>query len=86
MDYISDGIRVALPLEQYCETWVQCDAWKNLPEKEFMDRYGKFVLEKYKLPTKAEIEQLKQWEDGEEEQEVDEELQSANTSDDKLYA
>ncbi|KAF9456497.1 hypothetical protein BDZ94DRAFT_1347540, partial [Collybia nuda] len=59
MDYILDGVRVALPLEEYCKTWAQCDAWKNLPEKEFMHCYGKFVLEKYKLPTKAEMEQLK---------------------------
>lgn len=89
MDYISDGVRIALPLEEYCKTWAQCDAWKNLPEKEFMHRYGKFVLEKYKLPTKAEMEQLKRWEDGEEEQEVNKGLlntEEVNSSDEELYA
>jgi hypothetical protein len=74
LDYIEHGIHIGLPLEEHCRTWEQCDLWKNLPEEEFMERYGNAVLGLYKMPTKEEIEQLRQWEKELEDLEVEAQL------------
>ena len=58
LDYIEHGIHIGLPPEEHCQTWVQCNSCKNLPEEEFMERYGNEVLVLYRMPTKEEIEQL----------------------------
>lgn len=65
LDYIKDGIRIALPLEEHCQTWEQCIGWKNLPEDDFMETYGNAVLGEYNMPTVEEIEQLERWEESE---------------------
>ena len=44
-DYIQGGVHVALPRDPHLySTWSACVAWKNLPVKEFMDKYGNDVL------------------------------------------
>ena len=65
--YTMGGITVGLPLEQYCDTLTKCAEWKNLPEKEFMEKYGNDVLAQYYMPTQAELDQLTEYEAGEEE-------------------
>lgn len=71
--YMKNGTYyVAMPLEEFCKTWEQCAGWKNLPEKEFMEKYGNAVLEKYTLPTEEELKQLEHWENDEEEEDGDE--------------
>ena len=57
LDYVEHGY-IGLHLVEHCQTWERCSLWKNLPEEEFMERYGNSVLEQYKMPTKEEIEQL----------------------------
>ena len=42
-------------------------------EKEFMEKYGNDVLAQYHMPTKAEIDQLTEYEAGEEDKEEKEE-------------
>jgi hypothetical protein len=69
VDYMANGIKVALPLEKYCDTLEKCAQWKNLPEKEFMEKYGNEVLEQYHMPTEEEKEQIRQYDAGEEEEE-----------------
>jgi len=75
LDYIEHGIRIGLPLVGHCQTWEQCSLWKNLPEEEFMERYGNAVLEQYKMPSKEEIEQLRQWEEELEELDLEAQLE-----------
>ena len=70
--YTAGGITVGLPLEQYCDTLTKCAEWKNLPEKEFMERYGNDVLAQYHMPTQVELDQLTEYEVGEEEEEEEE--------------
>ncbi|RDB22349.1 hypothetical protein Hypma_010544 [Hypsizygus marmoreus] len=86
LDYIQDGTYVALPKEEFCQTWAQCAAWKNLPLKEFMATYGNEVLKEYQMPTEEEIEQLERWENpessGEEELEQEEVEQGLQDDDD----
>lgn len=72
--YIEDGIHVALPLEEFCRTWEKCTEWKNLSDKEFMEKYGDNVLKDYKIPTPEELEQLEKLEEEEEEEEVEDDL------------
>jgi len=75
-NYVKNGIIVALPLEEHCNTWEKCVVWKNLPEEEFMEKFGNAVLERYHIPTEEELAQLEAWdnEDGENEDEIDDEL------------
>lgn len=65
LDFIRDGISVAMPLEDICRDWKQVSEWKNLSEKRFMELYGNSVLELYNMPTDEEIEQLDMWENPE---------------------
>ncbi|KAF9455477.1 hypothetical protein BDZ94DRAFT_1366458 [Collybia nuda] len=65
-NYIQDGIYVALPMEEFCDSWGACVAWKNLPAKEFMATYGDNVLKQYNIPTKEEMEQLEEWDNKDE--------------------
>ncbi|KAG6914363.1 hypothetical protein DXG01_000785 [Tephrocybe rancida] len=61
--HAADGqYHVALPLEQFCMSWAECVKWKNLSDAEFMERYGKNVLEEYILPTEEELKQMEEWE------------------------
>ena len=71
VEYSAGGIAVGLPLETYCDTLAKCAAWKNLPEEEFMEKYGNDVLAQYHMPTDAEIAQLEEYEAGEEDEEID---------------
>lgn len=47
-------------------TWSACVAWKNLLEKEFMEKYGNDVLTQYKLPTEEELKQLDRYDEEQE--------------------
>jgi len=75
-NYVKNGIIVALPLEEHCNTWEKCVVWKNLPEEEFMEKFGNAVLKRYHIPTEEELAQLEVWdnEDGENEDKIDDEL------------
>ena len=73
VEYTVGGISVGLPLEKYCDTLAKCTKWKNLPEKEYMEKYGNDVLAQYHMPTEAEIDQLTEYEAGEEDEEEKEE-------------
>ena len=55
-----------MPLPMYCTDF---NAWKNLPEKEFMEKYGNAVLKQYNIPTKEELEQLEEYDEQDEEEE-----------------
>ena len=54
-DYMGRGIKVALLLAQYCQTWDQCGQWKSLKTPEFMTQYGNAVLAQYQMPSDEEI-------------------------------
>ena len=69
-EYSKGGITVSLPLEMYCDTLAKCMAWKNLLEEEFIEKYGNDVLAQYHMPTNEEIAQLKQYNVGEEDEEI----------------
>ena len=71
VEYTTGGITVGLPLEMHCDTLAKCVEWKNLPEKEFMEKYGNDVLAQYHMPTEAEKTQLLEYEAGEEDEEID---------------
>jgi len=73
VEYTAGGISVGLPLEKYCNTLAKCAKWKNLLEKEFMEKYGNDVLAQYHMPTEVEIDQLAEYEAGEEDEEEKEE-------------
>ena len=81
VEYTAGGISVGLPLEKYCNTLAKCAEWKNLPEEEFMEKYGDDVLAQYHMPTEAEIDQLAEYEAGEEEEEEEEEEGSVGAGD-----
>ena len=70
VEYSVGSIDVCLPLEKYCDTLAKCMEWKNLPEKEFMEKYGKDVLAQYHMPTEAEVAQLRKYEAGEEDEDI----------------
>jgi hypothetical protein len=72
--YIKDGIHVALPLEEFCGTWEKCAEWKNLSDKEFMEKYGDDVLKDYNILTAEELEQLEKLQEDGEEEEVENDL------------
>jgi hypothetical protein len=54
--------RIALPLAEHCGSLTDMGAsppdWKNMPEAEFMTRYGNAVQAKYSLPTEEELNVL----------------------------
>lgn len=78
-NYTQDGNLVALPRDpELYSTWSACAAWKNLPVKEFMEKYGNDVLAQYKLPTEEELEQLDQYDA----EQVEEELGGGGGGDD----
>ncbi|KAG5637582.1 hypothetical protein H0H81_004033 [Sphagnurus paluster] len=77
-DYIANRAHVALPLEQFCKTWEQCAAWKNLPKKEFMEKYGNDVLKQYQMPTQEELDQLDHWKDDNNKSSEDESTEDKN--------
>lgn len=68
---IKNGIVIALPLQKHCETWEQCAKWKNLPEDQFMEKFGNEVLKLYKMPTAEELEQLGKWDEDTDESEAE---------------
>jgi hypothetical protein len=70
VEYTAGGINIGLPLEMYCDSLGKCADWKNLPEEEFMEKYGKDVLAQYHMPTEAEKAQLLEYE-GEQEEDID---------------
>lgn len=51
---------VALPQVEYCQTWEDVRIWIELPEEEFMEKYGNAVLALYRYPTAAQMERLEQ--------------------------
>jgi hypothetical protein len=61
-DYVKNGAVIALPPEEFCQTLEQCDEWKGIPEREFMEKYGNVVLAQYHIPTD---EELRRWEEQE---------------------
>ena len=63
LQYLSGGIRIALPAVQHCDTWEKCAEWKNLPRNEFFDKYIEEVLKDYNIPTEEEVEQFEDWEE-----------------------
>lgn len=69
IEYLQQGgrIQIALPAEEFCDTWEKCIGWKNLPEDEFMEKYGDEVLAQYKIPTEEEIVQVQLWDEDENE-------------------
>lgn len=73
-DYISDGVHIALPIEQLCEKWEDIVKWKALSHGDFMEQFGNSVLTLYQIPTQEEIKQLQEIEEEEEEEEVEEDL------------
>ena len=83
LDYIEHGIRIGLPLVEHCQTWEQCSLWKNLPEEEFMETYGNAVLALYKMPTKEEVEHLRQWEEELEDLELETQLEGEESGDEE---
>ena len=62
--YAANGI--AMPLPVHCSNF---NIWKNLSEKEFMDRFGNAVKALYNIPTQEELEQLEDYDAEDEEQE-----------------
>ena len=57
-------MHVSLPRDPVLySTWSACVAWKNLPVKEFMEKYGNDVLTQYMLPTEEELEQLDKYDE-----------------------
>jgi hypothetical protein len=63
LEYLSGGIRIALPAAQHCDEWDKCAEWKNLSCREFFDKYSKEVLKDYNIPTEEEVEQFENWEE-----------------------
>ena len=63
LQYLSGGIRIALPAGQHCDTWEKCTEWKNLPRRDFFDKYSEEVLKDYNIPTEEEVEQFENWEE-----------------------
>ena len=57
-------MHVSLPRDPVLySTWSARVAWKNLPVKEFMEKYGNDVLTQYMLPTEEELEQLDKYDE-----------------------
>ena len=56
-----------VPAEEFCDTWEKCIGMKNLPEDEFMKKYGDEVLAPYKIPSEEEIAQVQLWDEDEDE-------------------
>lgn len=50
--YIGTG--VAFPHPRFCTT-EHAKEWLKMPAKEFMVKYGKEVLDQYKIPTEEEL-------------------------------
>jgi len=73
IEYVQQGgrIQIALPAEEFCDTWEKCIEWKILPEDEFMKKYGDEVLAAYKIPTEEEIAQVQLWDEDEDEKASD---------------
>ena len=69
--YVRKGIRVALPKKEFCRSWAEIVKWKDLDNEAFMAGYGNAVLTEYTIPTQEEIDAY----DGEDEDEVEEQLQ-----------
>ena len=72
-DYIDTGVAIPLP-DQVGATLRDHRIWKNLKTREFMERFGDAVLQKYDLLTPEEIEQAEKYEfgaDGDDEDEED---------------
>lgn len=63
LQYLSGGIHIALPAVQHCDIWEKCAEWKNLPCRDFLDKYSKEVLKDYNIPTEKEVEQIENWEE-----------------------
>ena len=53
---------IALPLVEHCGLLTEMGAsppdWKNMPEAEFMEKYGNAVQAQYNLPTEEELTAL----------------------------
>lgn len=78
--YMKEDTYIALPPAELCTTWAECDKWKNMPQKEFMAKYGDEVLAEYNLPTPAELERLKKGDEEDEEDEVQQNLEQSEGS------
>ncbi|GLB39666.1 hypothetical protein LshimejAT787_0701760 [Lyophyllum shimeji] len=61
--YTAEGIYIALPLEKHCATWADCEKWKNLPRKEFMEKYEMEQLEQYEEESEEESSESEMEED-----------------------
>jgi hypothetical protein len=83
IEYLQQGVsmRIALPAEEFCRTWEDCIAWKNLPEDKFMTEYGDAVLAEYNIPTPEEIERIQQYDELQQNQDED---QSQQTDDSQV--
>ncbi|KAJ7803235.1 hypothetical protein B0H14DRAFT_2203699, partial [Mycena olivaceomarginata] len=54
--YRNNGI--ALPTQEYCQTWADIQQWKKLETTAFMTKYGAAKLALYDLPTPDELDML----------------------------
>ena len=52
---------IALPLREYCG--IPAPDWKNMPDDNFMEKYGNEVRAQYNLPTEEELKILRDEED-----------------------
>lgn len=57
-DFVKDGVRIALPSKEYC-TPANWHLWRDLKEKEFMERFGNDVLKDYNVPTEEQFERAR---------------------------
>lgn len=71
--YVRAGVKVALPKKEFCRNWTEIMKWKDLDDAAFMAGYGNAVLTEFTIPTQTEINNY----DGGEEDEVEEQLQTA---------
>lgn len=67
-DYANNG--VAMPIPEICAQTHRIGEWKNVTEDIFMQKFGNDTLKLYNLPTQAEMDQVEEYED-EQEQEQD---------------
>ncbi|KAJ7138710.1 hypothetical protein C8R43DRAFT_1131881 [Mycena crocata] len=51
--YMGNG--VTLPTAEFCQSWKDILAWKDLGEAEFMNQFGNAKLALYNLPTPADL-------------------------------
>lgn len=69
--YMQNG--VAFPVPEICADRSRIGEWKNLSTEEFMEKFGNDTLKLYNLPTEAELEQLGEYDEEEENEDGEDE-------------